>query len=78
MLLFKFKPVIFTQNHSLLIVHPEKKVICNSWIIPFPYPHYNFYQALLNTKLYFVFFFIRGVYNVATHFSILGFWKDLK
>ena len=39
MLLFYIQSHHFTQNHSFLIVHSERKVIitCNSWITSYPY-----------------------------------------
>ena len=39
MLLFYIQSHHFTQNHSFLIVHSERKVIitCNSWLTSYPY-----------------------------------------
>ena len=37
----------FFLNISLSMKKIEESRICNSWITPFPYSHYNFYQAFL-------------------------------
>ena len=81
LLLFIFKPVILLKIvHFYLYIQKKVNIACNSWIISYPYTHYNFYQAFFNTNKiislsYFVFFVISRC--VEEYFGILGFWKDL-
>ena len=78
LLLFIFKPVKIV--HFYLYIQKKVNITGNSWIISYPYTHYNFYQACFNTNKiislsYLVFFVISRC--VEEYFGISGFWKDL-
>ena len=49
--LFIFKPVILLKIvHFYLYIQKKVNITCNSWIISYPYPYYNFYQAFFKTN----------------------------